>query len=147
MDRAAGDLLDQLGEDGLAGDTVVFFFSDHGAGIPRGKRCLHRSGIRVPFIVRCPEKWRHLIPGAPGTVDDRLVSFADLAPTILSLVGLPLPDYLQGQALTHTAQVQPRKHVLASRDRADEVVLCSRTVLTDRYQYIRSFHPHRPACR
>ncbi len=143
MDRAVGRHLDQLAEDGLADDTIVFFFSDHGGGIPRHKRWLHRSGTHVPFIIRCPEKYRHLVPGAPGSVDNRLVSFADLAPTILSLVGLPLPGYLQGRAFLGGAAREPRKYVFASRDRVDEVILWSRTVLSDRYQYIRNFHPHR----
>ncbi len=144
MDRAAGEILDQLDEDGIADDTIVFFFSDHGGGIPRHKRWLHRSGTHVPFIIRCPEKYRHLVPGAPGSVDDRLVSFVDLAPTMLSLVGLPSPDCLQGRAFLGKAARPPRKHVFASRDRVDEVILHSRTVLNDRFQYIRNFHPHRP---
>ncbi|MHC4253698.1 MAG: sulfatase family protein, partial [Planctomycetota bacterium] len=98
MDRAVGRILGELHRDGLSENTIVFFFSDHGGGIPRGKRWLHHNGIRVPFMVRCPGKYRQLVPGEPGTRSDRLVSFVDLAPTMLSLTGLPLPGHLQGRA-------------------------------------------------
>jgi membrane-anchored protein YejM (alkaline phosphatase superfamily) len=84
--RQAGEILDQLAADGLAEDTIVFFYSDHGMGMPRGKRCLQDSGLRVPLIIRFPKKWAHLAPANPGTVTDRLVSFVDFAPTVLSSV-------------------------------------------------------------
>ncbi len=144
MDRAVGRILGELDRDGLAENTIVFFFSDHGGGIPRGKRWLHRSGIRVPFMIRCPGKYRHLVPGDPGSRSDRLVSFADLAPTMLSLVGIPIPDHMQGKAFLGGNAAPPRDFVFASRDREDEVILCSRTVVDGRYQFIRNFMPHRP---
>lgn len=143
MDRTVGRILGELEKDGLSDNTIVFFFSDHGGGIPRGKRWLHHNGIRVPFMIRCPEKYQHLVPGKPGTKSDRLVSFVDLAPTMLSLANLPLPDYLQGKAFLGKAE-KPRDFVFASRDRVDEVILCSRTVVDGQYQYIRNFLPHRP---
>lgn len=144
MDRAVGRLLKELTDDGLSENTIVFFYSDHGGGIPRGKRWLHHNGIRVPFMIRCPEKHRHLVPGTPGTKSDRLVSFVDLAPTMLSLTGLPLPAHLQGSAFLGGKLEKPREFVFASRDRVDEVILCSRTVTDGKYQYIRNFLPHRP---
>lgn len=144
MDRAVGRLLKELSNGGLSENTIVFFYSDHGGGIPRGKRWLHHNGIRVPFMIRCPEKYRHLVPGTPGTKSERLVSFVDLAPTMLSLTGLPLPDHLQGKAFLGKKQESPRKLIFASRDRVDEVILCSRTVIDGKYQYIRNFLPHRP---
>ena len=144
MDRAVGRILKELEEDGLSENTIVFFFSDHGAGLPRGKRWLHHNGIQVPFMVRCPKKHSHLVPGKPGTKSDRLVSFVDLAPTMLSLSNLPIPDHLQGKAFLGTKTEKPRRFVFASRDRVDEVILCSRTVVDDKCQYIRNFLPHRP---
>ncbi|MHC4993571.1 MAG: sulfatase-like hydrolase/transferase [Planctomycetota bacterium] len=144
MDQQVGQILDELDRQGLSDNTIVFFFSDHGGGIPRGKRWLHHNGIRVPFMIRCPEQFRHLLPGKPGTRSDRLVSFADLAPTMLSLTGLPIPNHMQGQAFLGKKTEEPRAFVFASRDRVDEVILCSRTVVDGRYQYIRNFFPHRP---
>jgi len=144
MDYQVQDLLDQLEEDGVADDTIVFFYSDHGSGIPRGKRFLHDSGTRVPLIVRFPKKYQHLAPGEPGTTTDRLVSFVDFAPTVLSIFGLPIPDYMQGAAFLGKRAGEPREFVYAIRDRVDEVLEFSRSVRGDRWLYIRNFMPHRP---
>jgi len=144
MDKQVKQLLDQLEEDGLAEDTIVFFYSDHGTGLPRGKRWLHDSGIRVPLIIRFPEKYQRFAPRKPGSAVDRLVSFVDFAPTVLSLVGLPIPDYMQGSAFLGERAGAPRRYVFAIRDRVDEVFEFSRTVRDDRYQYIRNYMPHRP---
>ncbi len=94
MDKEVGTLLAQLEEDGLADDTIVFFYSDHGTGLPRHKRCLLDSGMHVPLLVRFPEKYEHLAPTAPGKTTDRLVSFVDFAPTVLSLAGVEIPEYV-----------------------------------------------------
>ena len=62
LDRAAGDILDELEADGLADDTIVFFWGDHGEGIPHGKRSLTEHGLRVPLVVHVPERLRSLAP-------------------------------------------------------------------------------------
>src|SRR4051812_14590178 len=85
MDKQIGEILRQLDEDGLADDTIVFYFSDHGAGMPRSKRWLYDSSTRVPLIVRFPGRLAAQAPGSPGTATDRLVSFVDFGPTVLSL--------------------------------------------------------------
>ncbi len=144
MDYQVGDLLEQLEENGLAGNTIVFFYSDHGTGLPRHKRWLYGSGIHVPLIVRFPEKYRHLAPGKPGTTVDRLVSFVDFAPTVLSLAGLEIPSYIQGRAFLGERAGPAREYVFAIRDRVDECYEFSRTVHDGRYQYIRNYMPHRP---
>jgi uncharacterized sulfatase len=144
MDKQAGDLVEQLEEDGLADRTIVFYYSDHGTGLPRHKRWLHDSGIRVPLVIRFPERFRHLAPGKPGTVCDRLVSFVDFAPTVLSLAGLEIPDYMEGHAFLGNQAAQPREHVFAVRDRVDEVYEVSRAVRDKRFKYIRNYLPHRP---
>ncbi|MHC4180990.1 MAG: sulfatase-like hydrolase/transferase [Planctomycetota bacterium] len=144
MDYQAGDLLWQLEKDGLAGETIVFFYSDHGTGMPRHKRWLYDSGIRVPLIIRFPGKYRHLAPGRPGTTVERLVSFVDFAPTVLSLAGLEIPTYMQGRAFLGQHAAAPRRYVFAARDRVDEVYELSRAARDARYKYIRNYMPHRP---
>ncbi len=136
--------LKQLEEDGLADDTIVFFYSDHGSGIPRHKRALYDSGVRVPLIVRFPEKYRHLAPAKPGSAVGRLVSFVDFAPTVLSLAGVPIPKTMEGEAFLGPAAVPPRDYVYLIRDRVDEVFEMSRGVRNKRFKYIRNFMPHRP---
>ncbi len=96
MDKHVGKLLSQLKEDGLFEDTIIFFFSDHGAGLPRHKRALYDTGLHVPLLVRFPEKWRHLAPAGPGERVGRLVSFVDFPPTVLKLAGIKVPSYMQG---------------------------------------------------
>jgi len=144
MDKQAGDLLAQLEEDGLAEETIVFFFSDHGTGMPRHKRTLYDSGIHVPLMVRFPKEYRHLAVGEPGTTTDRLVSFVDFAPTVLSLAGVKIPDHMQGRAFLGEQAAEPRTYVFAVRDRVDEVYEVTRAVRDKRYKYIRHYMPHRP---
>jgi N-sulfoglucosamine sulfohydrolase len=144
MDREMGYVLEELEQGGLADSTIVFFFSDHGFGMPRFKRTLYDSGLRVPLIVRFPEKYRHLAPGEPGTEIDNLVSFVDFAPTVLSLVGLPIAEHMQGQPFLGPKSDKPRKHVFGASSRVDEAYEVSRCVRDTRYKYIRNYMPHLP---
>jgi uncharacterized sulfatase len=144
MDKQVGDLLIQLEADGLAGNTIVFFFADHGLGIPRFKRTLYDSGLHVPLIVRFPEPYQHLSPGRPGETVNSLVSFVDFAPTVLSLTGLPIPSYMEGRALLGSQAQPPRKYVFGASSRVDEAYEFSRSVRDERYKYIRNYLPHLP---
>jgi arylsulfatase A-like enzyme len=145
MDALAGANLRELEEAGLAEDTIVFYYGDHGPGMPRGKRWLYDSGLLVPMIVYVPPKWRHLAPPdySPGGQSSRLVSFVDLAPTVLSLVGIEPPRIMQGRAFMgpHQQPAEPYLHGL--RGRMDERIDLVRAVRNDRYLYIRNFMPHR----
>ena len=118
MDKEVGAILAQLEEDGLADDTIVFFYSDHGSGMPRHKRLLHDSGMRVAMLVHLPEKWAHLRAGEPGGSTDRMVSFLDLPPSVLQLADLEVPGYMQGASIFGDEE---REYVYGSRDRVDEV--------------------------
>jgi uncharacterized sulfatase len=142
MDYEVRRVLDELAADGLANDTIVFFYGDHGAGMPRSKRWLYDTGLRVPLLLRVPERWRQLAPGAPGSVEQRLVSFVDFGPTVLSLAGVPVPETMQGQPfLGAQAAAAPRNYVFAGRDRMDERYDCSRAIGDGHYKYIRNFMP------
>jgi arylsulfatase A-like enzyme len=145
MDEEAGKVLVQLDADGLAEDTIVFYFSDHGGIFPRSKRFLYDSGIRVPLIVRVPEKFRHLAPTAPGGRTDRLVSFVDFAPTILSLTDVSIPGYMQGEPFLGKQATKPREYICSARDRMGPCPDLSRAVRDKRYKYIRNYLPHLPA--
>jgi N-sulfoglucosamine sulfohydrolase len=142
MDKNVGRILAALEEDGLADDTIVFFFSDHGAGLPRHKRVLYDSGTNVPLLVRFPEKYRALAPAAPGETVDRLVSFVDFPPTVLSLVGLEIPAHMQGEAFLGPRAGAPRRLVYGARDRIDEAYDLARSVRSRDYLYIRNYMPH-----
>lgn len=142
MDQEVGQILEQLETDGLADDTIVFFYSDHGSGMPRHKRALFDSGTHVPLLIRFPEKWRHLAAAKPGETTDRLVSFVDFGPTVLSLAGADIPYYMQGWPFLGKDETLPRDVVFGHRDRVDEVRDLSRSVRSQRWLYIRNFMPH-----
>lgn len=144
MDIEVAEILKQLEDDGLAEDTIVFFYSDHGSGLPRGKRWLHDTGLRAPLIIRFPKKYAHLAPSQSGGTVDRMVSFVDFPATVLSLAGIKPPDYMHGRPFLGRYTAEPRTEIFAIRDRVDEVLEFSRTVHDGRYQYIRNFMPHRP---
>ena len=138
MDYQVADLLKQLEDEGLDKNTVVFFWSDHGRGLPRGKRFLYSAGLRVPLIIRWPGQIK------PGTVNDDLVSLFDLGPTALSLAGLPVPSHMQAQTILGNQKKEPRQYAFAHRDRMDEAADTIRSVFDKRYHYIRNFFPGRP---
>ncbi len=144
MDYQASDRLRELEQDGLLEDTIVFFWGDHGAGLERAKRWLYEASTHVPLIVRIPEKFRLSGQGAPATTDARLVSFIDLAPTMLNLAGVEVPRHMQGQAFLGPKLPAPRRHVFAARDRMDERYDLLRAVSDGRYRYIRNFEPWTP---
>jgi len=144
MDKQVGDVLGQLEADGLTDKTIVFFFADHGMGIPRFKRTLYDTGLHVPLIVRFPQRYQHLAPYQPGGRTGRLVSFVDFAPTILSLAGLRAPSHMQGRAFLGPGKREPREYVFAASSRVDEAYECSRCVRDKRYKYIRNYMPNLP---
>ncbi|MFC1607214.1 sulfatase-like hydrolase/transferase [Candidatus Latescibacterota bacterium] len=143
MDRQVGETLAGLDADGLADNTIVFYYSDHGGVLTRSKRFLYDSGVHVPMIVRIPEKYRHLATDRPGSRTDRLVSFVDLAPTVLSLAGIPVPEHMQGGAFLGAQAEEPREYVYLFRGRMDERYDMMRAVRDKRYKYIRNYMPHR----
>lgn len=147
MDRQAGEILEQLEQDGLADDTIVMFYSDHGGMLAGAKRYNYNRGTRVPLIVRFPEKWRHLAPALPGETVDRLVSFVDLAPTVLSLAGVPIPEHMQGRAFLGPKTAAPPEYVYCFRDRMAERYDFVRAITDGRYRYLRNFLPERPRGR
>lgn len=142
MDKKVGALLAQLASDGLADDTIVFFYSDHGMGMPRGKRLLHDSGMHVPLLIRFPKKWAHLAPAPAGATVDRMVTFVDFPATLLSLVSLPIPAHFQGTAFLGAATGAPRRRVESARDRVDEAFDTARSIRDERWLYIRNYRPH-----
>jgi len=148
MDKQVGDVLKQLEDEGLADNTIVWFWGDHGRGLPRGKRWIYDSGLRIPLIIRVPEKLRKLaIPGnpdlvKPGTVNNDLVAFIDFAPTMLSLAGVKIPEHIQGRAFLGSQKAKPREYIFAARDRMDEAYDLIRAVRDKRYKYIRNYMWH-----
>ena len=146
MDAYVGEHLKELADAGLAEDTIVWFYSDHGCGLPRCKRVPYDSGLHVPFILHIPEKFKHLRPAdyAPGGETPRLVSFVDFGPTLLSLCGIQPPANMQGQPFLGKYTTEPRKYLFGYRGRMDERVDVVRSVTDGRYVYVLNFMPEKP---
>ncbi|MDR2774422.1 MAG: sulfatase-like hydrolase/transferase [Tannerella sp.] len=144
MDAWVGDILRELEESGEADNTIVFYYSDHGGVQARSKRFTYETGTRVPFIVRIPEKYKQLFPAAqPGVKADRMVGLVDLAPTLLSIAGIRIPEWMQGHAFLGRQTAPDPQYVYMFRGRMDERYDMTRAVRDSRYRYIRNYMPHR----
>lgn len=143
-DKRVKEVLDELEEYGLADETIVFFYADHGSGMPGHKRWPNNRGLHVPLIVHVPEKFAHLAPAdyQPGGSTRRPAAFVDLAPTLLSIIGIEPPEWMQGRAYMGNFQAEPREYLFGFRGRMDERYDMVRSVRNDRFIYIRNYNPH-----
>ncbi len=144
LDGQVARLLQQIDEDGLTEDTIVFYYGDNGGILPRSKRFCYDSGLHVPLIVRFPKKWQQLAGVEPGSRVKAPVSFVDFAPTILSLAGVDAPKYFQGQAFLGPKKGPDQEFAFGFRNRMDERYDFVRTARDARYRYIRNYNPHFP---
>lgn len=136
LDQRVGLILEQLKAEKLLDNTIIFFYSDHGGPISGYKRQVYDRGTLIPFIIRYPDKRQ------AGTTDTDLHSLVDLAPSMLSLLNLPIPAYQQGEAfLGKNKAAKPRDYIYTARDRMDERYETVRAVRNKRYRYVRNFQP------
>ena len=137
MDQQVGEILSQLKADGLYDETIVFFYSDHGDGMPFVKRELYQRGLKVPLLIKAPFI-------AKGSTDNQLVSFVDFAPTILSLAEIKIPKNMHGRAFLGNATSKiRRKYIYAARDRMDSEYDRVRAVSDGRFKYLRNYMPEK----
>lgn len=144
VDYQVGEVLQQFAARGLLDNTIVFFWSDHGTGYPRGKTHVYEDGLRVPLLLRFPAKYQHFAPGPAGTVVDDLVMTMDLGASVLSMAEVAIPEHFQGRALLGPKKMAAREYVCGARDRLDNCNEMIRTIRSEKYRYIRNFLPHRP---
>lgn len=135
MDRQAGRIIQELKDSGLYNSTIIFFYSDHGDGLPYVKREITKRGLHIPMIIKFPGQIN------AGQTSNRLISAIDFGPTVLSLAGIAIPQYMHGQAFLGAQQKQARSHIFAARDRMDGEVDRVRSVFDGRFQYLRNYIP------
>jgi len=134
LDDQIGEILTDLKEDGLYENSIIFFYGDHGGPFPRHKRALYDTGVKVPLVVKFPRNVN------ARQRDDRMISFIDYAPTVLSLAGIEPPKVMQGKAQFGPFEVKRKpKYTFHSSDRFDELYDRLRAVRSPRYKYIKSF--------
>jgi arylsulfatase A-like enzyme len=144
LDKKVGVVLEQLERDGLAENTIVFFFGDNGRAMVRGKQWPYESGLHVPLIIRWPQGSPPPAGYTSGTVSDQLLASIDLTATTLQIAGVFPPLIMQGRVFLGEFRAPPRQYVFGGRDRGDETVDRIRTVRDQRYRYIRNYFPERP---
>lgn len=142
MDEISGAYLQELEDEGVDDNTIVFFYSDHGGQLSRSKRFVYNNGTQVPFIVYLPEKWKHLTDTKPGEPCNDLVSFVDFAKTSLSITGCDVPEIMQGHIFLGKNKETAPQYVHLYRNRMDEQIDFSRAVNDGRYHFIRNFLPN-----
>lgn len=144
MDQFVAKQLKDLKDAGLAEDTIVFYYSDHGGIMPRSKRFIYDSGTHVPLVIHFPKKWAHLSPHKAGTQTEERVGFVDFAPTLLSLIGAEIPDHMQGRAFLGEKRSPAPEYAYTFRARADERIDFKRGVTDGKFNYIRNYLAYLP---
>jgi len=144
VDEAVGIIFKSLERDNLKDNTIVIFMADHGTGVARSKRWPYNSGLQIPLIAHFPEKFQHLASAPRGSKVDELISFVDIAPTVLNLASLEVPKHFQGRAFLGKSPEQAPQYAFGFRDRMDERLDLVRTAMDGRYHYMRNFLPKLP---
>jgi arylsulfatase A-like enzyme len=142
-DKWVGFFLEDLKKRGLDENTIIFFFSDHGGCLPRGKAFPYATGFKSALIVYAPEKWQHLLPQTKNHKTDRLVEFTDFGPTLLSIAGVKPPEHMQGKAFMGTYKCDERDYAMAFRTNTGIHFDPSRSAFTKQYQYIKYYTPYK----
>ena len=133
VDERVGAILDQLKAEGVLDNTIVMFFADHGRPMPWGKQWLSVEGLQVPLILRGPGVGK-------GSVESRLVSLIDLAPSMLKLAGLAVPPWMEGKPLLG-GEFPERSVLFAARDRCGDAMDRIRAVIGRDSWLVQNFHP------
>jgi arylsulfatase A-like enzyme len=145
MDGQVGELVEKLRAEGVLEDTFIFYFGDHGGVLPGSKGYLYETGLHVPFVVRIPENFQHLVDLEPGTRSDGFIEFIDVGPTTLHLAGLPVPTGMDGQPFMGPGVTQKdlesRDEVIGVADRFDEKYDLARSLRKGNLKYIRNYTP------
>lgn len=133
-DDLIGNILSGLKKAGLAENTIVVYFSDHGANnLLRHKQMTTEGGLHVPFAVMGPETY---VPKKQVRKD--LVDMLDLPATTLAWAGIEIPAWYEGQNL-FAENFEARSFVGAQKDRLDHTIDRVRSIRTDRFRYVRNF--------
>ena len=145
VDAQIGKFIAQLEAEGLMENTIIFYYGDHGGVLPRSKGYIYESGLHVPMVVYVPERWKHLTPSKIGSRTDAFVQFIDLAPTVLSLAGLDIPEEIDGKPFLGRAvteeNLNKRNTTFGYADRFDEKYDLVRSLRKGKYKYIRNYQP------
>ena len=145
VDKEMGEFIEDLKNEGLMENTIIFYYGDHGGVLPRSKGYLYETGLNVPMVVYVPEKWKHLNPFKIGSRTSAFVDFVDLVPTVLSLAGIEIPKDADGTPFLgknlDKSKIEQQDITFGYADRFDEKYDLVRSVRKGKYKYIRNYQP------
>jgi N-sulfoglucosamine sulfohydrolase len=145
FDAQLGAMLQKLEALGELENTLVVVTGDNGMSFPRAKANLYEYGVRVPLAIRWGDRVK------PGRTTDDLISFVDLAPTLLDAAGVTSPEEMSGKTflpLLTSDKPGPNEFVVFGRERHaharyDNVGYPARAIRTRDHLYIRNYKPDR----
>jgi len=145
LDEMIGAFIEQMSDDLILENTIIFYYGDHGGVLPGSKGYLYERGVHVPLVVSIPEKFQQLSPYQAGTRANGYVRFIDFGPTVLNLANVPVPESMDGLpflgAGIHEQEVEARNEVFCYADRFDEKSDFVRSIRVGNYKYIRNYQP------
>ncbi|MDD7986423.1 sulfatase [Lentisphaera marina] len=145
MQEEIADVIAMLQEDGVLEDTFVFYFGDHGGVMPGSKGYLYETGLHVPFVVRIPENFKHLVDLEKGTRVDGFIEFVDVGATVMHLAGIKPPSGIDGKAFMGPGiskeDLENRDETLGFADRFDEKYDLVRSLRKGDLKYKRNYQP------
>lgn len=148
VDNVLGRMISMLEDDGLLDDTFIFFMGDNGGSVPFSKGYTNEPGVCIPLVVYVPDNWKSMVPYEYGDSVSSFVSFLDLAPTVLSIAGIHVPEYMDGMAFfgdnVCKDDIESRDVVFCYGDRYDELYAVNRTVRKGNMKYSRNYLPYQP---
>ncbi|MEL7119360.1 MAG: sulfatase-like hydrolase/transferase [Bacteroidota bacterium] len=144
MDNWIAKKLKELEESGEADNTIVFFYSDHGGCLPRAKAFVYETGTQIPLVVRFPEKWKQLAGGPLPNRSKKLVGFIDFFPTIMNIIGEPIPGHCLGQAFLGENIPNPPTYSFHYRANQEQSFIPSRAITDGSFRLIWNFNTAYP---
>lgn len=140
VDREVGAILKRLDDEGLAGNTLVFFIGDHGRCHIRGKQFLYDGGTRIPMLMR----WPGVVEAKQ--VNQDLVMSIDICATVLDAAQVKPPVPLHGMSLLGS-ETSGREYVFAARDKMDTTHDAMRSIRSKDHKLILNLMPERAYCQ
>lgn len=144
MDKQVGEVVNQLKDDHLLENTIIFYYGDHGGVLPNSKGYLKETGLQVPLVVYIPEKFKYLSPFTAGTSTKTFVSFIDFSATVLNLAGIAIPETIDGSPFLGanvSKTTLQNNETYGYADRFDEKYDMVRSLRKGNLKYIRNFQP------
>ncbi|MEM8497030.1 MAG: sulfatase [Pseudomonadota bacterium] len=142
FDKDFGVMLQMLDDSPAADLTYVIYLSDHGAGFAFEKWTNYDAGIRIPLIVRAPNRRN------AGASSSALVSIIDVLPTMLAIAGQNEQQSIDGRSfaklidkpdLDHRDYIFATHTTLGIRNASDPMPI--RSIRNQRFKYIRNLNP------